>query len=392
MPYSMPALPGAAPPPPRPYVSRVIRPACCGALALALALALAPARAAAQSPAAAPASAPAPAPAPRERLRIVAVGDINLARIVARTFVVPGRGAEVFAAVRDSLRAADLAIGNLESLIYDRGTFADTALSPVFAAPAAAARLLADAGFAFVSTANNHAWDMGHDALLESLAHLDSAGVAHAGTGPTPADALRPAMLRRRGWTVALFSVTAIFNQPDLVVRGHPAACCVAWADTVALRSAIDTARAGGADLVVVMLHAGTEYLDVPPPAVVALAKGLVRAGADVVFGHHPHVPQGLGWADERPIVYSLGNFVFAQRRRWTDRGLWAELTVEPDGHRSLVVRPVIAGMQPRLAAGADSAAVMEHFRAISDSLAHLPPARPRRTLGRPRTSGPGGA
>jgi len=363
-------------------------------LALLLALAAAPApvcRAAAQQPPA-PAPAPAAAPrAPRERLRIVAVGDINLARIVARQFVLPGRGAEVFAAVRDSLRAADLAIGNLESLIYDRGSFADTALSPVFAAPAAAARLLADAGFGFVSTANNHAWDMGHDALLESLAHLDSAGVAHAGTGPTPADALRPAVLRRRGWTIALFSVTAIFNVPDLVVRGHPAACCVAWADTVALRAAIDTARAAGADLVVVMLHAGTEYLDVPPPAVVALAKGIVHAGADVVFGHHPHVPQGEGWADGRPIVYSLGNFVFAQRRRWTDRGLWAELTVEPDGHPVLAVRPVLAGMRPRLAAGADSAAAMEHFRAITDSLARLPPARPRRTLGRPRTHGPSG-
>lgn len=357
---------------PRTYVSGVTPRGLC--LALPLALVLAPG--------------PAVAQAPREPLRIVAVGDINLARIVARTYLIPGRGAEVFAAVRDSLRAADLAIGNLESLIFDRGSFADTALSPVFAAPAAAARLLADAGFAFVSTANNHAWDMGHAALLESLAHLDSAGVAHAGTGPTPADALRPAILHRRGWTVALFSVTAIFNQPDLTVRGHAAECCVAWADTLALLPAIAAARAGGADLVLVMLHAGVEYQDVPPASVVAIAKGLIHAGADVVFGHHPHVPEGLGWADGKPILYSLGNFVFAQHRPWTDRGLWATFTVSPDGGRALVVRPVVAGMQPRLAAGPDSAATMEHFRTISDSLTRLPRARGRRTLGHP-TPGP---
>ena len=333
---------------------------------------------------------PGTAQAPREPLRIVVVGDINLARLVARTYVLPGRGAEVFAAVRDSLRAADIALGNLESLVFDRDGFADTALSPVFAAPAAAAPLLAAAGFTAVSTANNHAWDFGHAALLESLVHLDSAGVLHAGTGPTAADALRPAVIRRRGWTVAVFAVTAIFNNPDLTVRGHAAECCVAWADTLALRTAIDSARQAGADLVLVMLHAGLEYRPVPPAGVIAIAKGIIHAGADVVFGGHPHVPQGLGWADGKPILYSLGNFVFAQHRPWTDRGLWAEYTVTPDGHRTVAVRPVVAGVQPRLAAGADSATVMEHFRAISDSLTRLPPARGRGRLGRLPASDPG--
>ena len=335
-----------------------------------------------------PGPVPAGAKAVREPLRVVVVGDINLARLVARSYVLPGRGAEVFAAVRDSLRAADIALGNLESIVLDRGTFADTALSPVFAAPAAAAPLLADAGFTAVSTANNHAWDFGHAALLESLTRLDSAGVAHAGTGPTVEDALRPAIIRRRGWTVAVFSVTAIFNNPDLTVRGHAAACCVAWADTAALRPAFRAAREGGADLVLVMLHAGLEYRPVPPAEVVAIAKGIIHAGADVVFGHHPHVPQGLGWADGKPILYSLGNFVFAQHRPWTDRGLWAEYTVTPDGRASLAVRPVIAGVQPRLASGADSAATMEHFQAITDSLTSLPQTRARRRLGRPPTPG----
>ena len=57
----------------------------------------------------------------REPLRIVVVGDINLARAVARDYIVPGHGAKVFASVRRELRAADLAIGNLESVIVDRG-------------------------------------------------------------------------------------------------------------------------------------------------------------------------------------------------------------------------------------------------------------------------------
>jgi hypothetical protein len=326
----------------------------------------------------------------RESLRVVVVGDVNLARIVARRYILAGRGGEVFARVRDSLRSADLAVANLESIVLDRGTVADTALSPVFAAPRAAAALLADAGFAAVGTANNHAWDFGHAALLESLRHLDRAGVAHTGTGPTVADALRPVVVRRRGWTIALFAVTDIFNYPDLVVRGHPAACCVAWADTTALAEAFAAARNAGADLVLVLLHAGLEYRAVPPAAVRQVARGIIRAGADAVFGAHPHVPQGLEWVDGKPILYSLGNFVFAQHRRWTDRGLWATYRVAPEGTPTLEVRPVVAGVRPRFATGRDSALVMAHFRAVSDSLARLPPARRRGTLGRHPTPGRG--
>ncbi len=326
----------------------------------------------------------APGQAPRDTVRIVAVGDLNLARVVARTYILRGRGAEIFAAVRNELRSADLAIGNLESAIVDRDTVADTALSPVFAAPRAAAPLLAEAGFGALGTANNHAWDFGKPALLESVARLDSAGVAHAGTGPTPDAALRPAVVRRRGWTVAIFSVTLIINLPDLVVQGHPAECCIAWADTTRLRAAIRAVRDSGADLVLVMLHAGREYQDVPPDDVRATARGIIRAGADAVIGHHPHVPQGLEWMDGRPILYSLGNFVFAQRRPWTTRGLAAFLTVPPRGPLAVRVRPVVASERPRWATGRDSARVMAHFRAVSDSLARLPRTRARRNVAPP--------
>ena len=320
----------------------------------------------------------------REPLRIVVVGDINLARAVARDYIVPGHGAKVFASVRRELRAADLAIGNLESVIVDRGTVTDTARAPAFAAPKAAAALLADAGFAVLGTANNHAWDLEGHGLLESLAHLDTAGIAHAGTVPTPEAALRPAVVRRKGWTVAIFSVTRIFNYPDLVVQGHPAECCVAWADTARLRAAFKAARDSGADLVLVMLHAGREYRDLPPDDVVATARGLVRAGADAVIGHHPHVPEGVEWMNGHPILYSLGNFVFTQHPRWTRRGLAAVLTVAPSGTMAVQLRPVVASETPHWAAGADSARVAAHVRALSDSLARLPRTRTRRNVAPP--------
>ncbi len=324
-------------------------------------------------------------PAPTDTLRIVHVGDINFARGLARTFILPGRGAEVFAQMRDALLAADLAIGNLESVLVDRGDYADPPMTMVFAGPKQGADLLRDAGFAAVATANNHAWDFKRAGLLESLAHLDSAGVLHAGTGATRDEAWRPAILRRKGWTVALFSLTAIFNDPGLTVIGRPAECCVAWADTLRFRRAARFARDSlGADVVLVSLHHGLEYRDVPTPADAALARGLVRAGADAVIGHHPHVPQGFEWVDGKPVVYSLGNFVFLQNSPWTRTGLWAELTLVPGEPPRLVLRPMAAGNTPAFQTGLDSVTTMLHVTAISESLRAVPDPRPRRNVGSP--------
>jgi poly-gamma-glutamate synthesis protein (capsule biosynthesis protein) len=319
----------------------------------------------------------------RDTLRMVFVGDMNLARSLARDFLLAGRGAEVLAGVRRELRGADIAVGNLESLLLERGTRTDTTNSPTFAAPQREAiQLLLDAGFDVLGTANNHAWDFQRAGLLESLSWLDPVGLAHTGTGVDVGEAWRPVVVRARGWTVAVFAITGIINHPSLTVRGWEAECCIAWLDTVEAAERFRAARAAGADLVIAFVHAGLiEYRGTPDAAVVLNFRGLVRAGADAVIGHHPHVPQGVEWVHGKPIVYSLGNFVFRQHRPWTDRGLWAELHYAPGGPPRLVLRPVAAGYAPTFLAGADSARVLAHV----DSISRLIPAEPRLPRPRPR-------
>jgi poly-gamma-glutamate synthesis protein (capsule biosynthesis protein) len=331
------------------------------------------------------------APPARDTLRMVFVGDLNFARSLASTYLLRGRGAEVLAGVSERLRRADIAVGNLESILLERGDHADTTNSPVFAGPQREAiPLLLEAGFDVLGTANNHAWDFARAGLLESLAHLDTAGLAHTGTGPTLEAAWRPVVLRAKGSTVAVFSITAIFNYPDLTVRGHPAECCVAWLDTTLAAARFRAARDSlGADLVIAFVHAGMEYRPVPEPHVVMSFRALARAGADAVIGHHPHVPQGVEWVGATPIVYSLGNFVFRQRSAWADRGLWAELLALPDGARRLVLLPLQVGYTPRFASGADSARVMAHVDSISARIPRaprLPNAASRRNVARPST------
>lgn len=317
-----------------------------------------------------------PEDAVRDTLRIVHVGDINFARNAARWYVIPGRGSEIFAGLRDELRRADLAIGNLESVLIDRGTFADPQGTFVFAGPSQSAELLVEAGFDMVTTANNHAWDFGLRALLESRTHLERVGLAHAGTGRNLDEAWRPALLRARGWTVAVISLTRIFNAPGLLIAGHPAECCVAWADTLRLRDAVTHARDSlGADIVLLSLHHGTEYRGVPFLRERTFTRALARTGVDAVIGHHPHVPQGVEYVGTVPVMYSLGNTVFLQRDPWTQVGFMADLTFAPDKSLSLTMRPLAATFTPSWLSGADSLKAMRHLDSISAAL-NPPPRR----------------
>jgi len=325
----------------------------------------------------------------REPLRMVFVGDMNFARSLARNYLFAGRGAEVLAGVRDELRSADIAVGNLESILLERGNRSDTTNSPVFAGPQRLAiPLLLDAGFDALSTANNHAWDFGHAGLRENLRWLDSAGLAHAGTGLTLDDAWRPVIVRAKGWTVAVIAATAMFNYPDLTVIGHAAECCVAWLDTLSFARRLRAARDSGADFVVAFVHQGpVEYRAIPHYTVVRQFRAMARMGVDAIIAHHPHVPQGVEWVGRVPIVYSLGNFIFKQRQAWTDRGLWAELVLTEHAPPALTIRPLVVGYTPYFATGRDSARVMAHVDSISRLISDLPNPPRRRNVARPRST-----
>ena len=302
------------------------------------------------------------APGQRAVLSIAAVGDLNLGRGLAHQHLMKGDTLYPFQKLLDSLHSADVLFGNLESpiappshLIEDTGSF-------VFTAPAVAATTLSRAGFTIVSTANNHAWDAGLAGVLETLRQLDRAKVAHAGTGRTRAEAERPTILRVRGWKVAVLAATRVFNPAPLTFEKHPGAQHIAWADTAWLYPAIRSLKAThAADLVIVSVHGGVELDSTPRAWQRDLFRGAVDAGADIVLGHHPHVLQRVEWYRRRPIVYSLGNFVFWQGSRWTGLSAIFRFTVRPNGEITLALSPVHASYQVRLIRG--SAADSVHRR-----------------------------
>ena len=296
---------------------------------------------------------------PRDTLRIYAVGDINLGRNLAKTFLAQGDTLYPFRALADTLRGADLTFGNLESPIAAETHTVETA-GVVFTAPRLAAVALARAGFTIVSTANNHAWDGGRASAEETMRRLSAAGVRFVGSGFGRPMAEQPVILRRKGWRVAFFAVTRAWNPAPTGFYRHAGAGYVAWGDPAWIFPAIRALKASGrADLVIVSVHGGKEYVDHPPPYLLSFLQGLVDAGADLVLAHHPHVLQRVIRYKGVPIVQSLGNFIFSQDKPWTQLSAVLRIRVAPDRSMRLSALPVRAGYQAVLATGpaADSVA-----------------------------------
>lgn len=213
------------------------------------------------------------------------------------------------AEVADVARSADLFVCNLECCISERGEpWPDESKAFFFRAPPSAAATLAGLGVDAVTLANNHALDYRAGALLDTLASLDAAGIAHAGAGPDERSARQPATIERAGVTVALLSLS---DHPRAFAAG-PRRPGIAFADLhhAVPGWALDQVAASSADLVLVSPHWGPNMVTDPLPHVRASAALLAGAGAALVAGHSAHVFQGVDVLSGCPVLYDLGDFV----------------------------------------------------------------------------------
>ena len=316
-----------------------------------------------------PHGAPSPArqlPPVEMRVRLLAVGDINLGREVGQE-ILDGDTLYPFQAVRDTFARFDLVFGNLESCLSEQGGETQSPKNNlVFTGPPAGAWSLRRAGIHVVSTANNHALDYGLKGWGETIDRLREAGVEFVGTGR---DSLRlggPLVLDRGGVRVAIFACTDIMNRPGLEWKKY-----VAAADTGTLAPSIRTFR-DSVDFVIISYHGGEEYSQRPTRRTVEFARAMIDAGADLFLGHHPHVPYGIERRGKGLIVYSLGNFVFRQPdREWTKRSYAFSAEILKDTVatrlRDYRIIPVRCGLQPTFVVDwSAGAAIHERVRQLS--------------------------
>lgn len=202
--------------------------------------------------------------------------------------------------------AADFRVATLETALSDRSERADKSVLTCSSAGAAAVR---DMGLHAVSLAQNHIQDMGPHGILDTIQHLDAAGILHTGAGKTIAEAIRPAWIGDGLCILAFCRYRALtLNQIAVADEESPG---VAILTPERVRSALDQLPPGARAILV--FHWGCEHLWLTPYDNIELARELLAdERVALIIGSHPHRVQGYIEHAGKRAYFSLGNFLFS--------------------------------------------------------------------------------
>jgi len=244
----------------------------------------------------------------KDTVTLIGVGDIMMgSNYPDHLGLPPNDGEFLLKEVEEILKNADVTIGNLEGVLLDEGGVPKTCRDPkvcyVFRSPVSYVQNLVRAGFDVMSLANNHAGDFGEAGRRSSMKTLEDAGIQHAGQLPKKSIVFEKDGIR---YGFAAFAP----NSNCININDIPGAKeIVSHLDSIS-------------DIVIVSFHGGAEgpsYQHVPRKNeifhgedrgnVYLFAHQLIDAGADIIFGHGPHVTRAIEIYKDRFITYSMGNF-----------------------------------------------------------------------------------
>ncbi len=247
-------------------------------------------------------------------LTIVGTGDIMLGtNYPNESYLPPGQDCSpILRPMHQVLQSGDLLFGNLEGVFCSEGGSPKKCKDPtkcyVFRMPDHFLSCILEAGYDVLSVANNHVNDFGPEGRAKSAALLDSAGVAYAGF------VTHPWTIFEKGGVTYGFAAFAP-NRGTMDLKDYDRAA--------EITSMLDSM----ADVVIISVHGGAEgkdhqhvvrgdeeYLGANRGNIYHFAHTVVDAGADVVFGHGPHVTRAVELYRNRLICYSLGNFATYRR------------------------------------------------------------------------------
>lgn len=325
---------------------------------------------------------PAIPPQPRANTSASASGPIRISWVGDIVMEVPWRQQmlppnELFDGVRERLKSSDLAIANLETPLTDwteQTPYKDKAAIEtgkdviLRVGSPQAAQALAQAGIKVVGLANNHTMDFTDHGLLDSFDRLRKAGVLFAGAGENLAAAEDALIVQIKGKRIGILSFSDVVPRYSWAEENHPGIATGKEADRVV--AAIRRVRPK-VDILILLLHWGTQFVQEPIPRQEFLAQQAQGAGADLVLGAHPHVLQGVGCLGRVPVVYSAGNFVFPTMSLPTRRTAIFEFEFPLSGPPSLHLVPVLIDEQgaPQIVEGDTRQDILSEMSKLSQPL-----------------------
>jgi poly-gamma-glutamate synthesis protein (capsule biosynthesis protein) len=325
-------------------------------------------------------------------IRIGVVGDIVPGRNVGIKMRTYGDYTHPFRAIANELNSYDLTFANLEGNLSDNITPPDDSHTFSFVASPEMLEGVKVAGIDAMSLANNHSrWNgdgWGDSAFIDTIDALDNYGVGRFGGGRSLDEARKPWEFEAKGKKIGIIGIDGVTaneeaREPDATVNesamGQPG---YAGADdngnsgtnpyVVDEFLADIEAYSDQYDILIPYFHFGREYIDIPPQWAVDGARQAIDRGATMVVTNHPHLIQGMELYSGKPIVYSVGNFIFDQMFSVQVRtGLILEITLRGNTVVGLRTRGVEIQdfNQPRLMSAGEQAGIMDRFWAASDKI-----------------------
>jgi hypothetical protein len=244
------------------------------------------------------------------RFSVAATGDFLIHSPVFAVALENGGGdrydfSPMFDQIRPYIEDADLGICHMETPMTD----AEPLGYPVFNTPPDLAKAISGTGWDVCSTASNHTLDQGQEGIDQTNRTLDREGVAHAGSYSSRAESEEPTIVDVEGVEVAFLAYTEMTNGVPLP---KPWSVNLAKADEILDDAA--AAREQGAQVVIVNLHAGDEYVAEPSRTQEKLADRLTKSDdVTAVIGQHVHIPQPTERVNDKIVVYGEGNLVSNQ-------------------------------------------------------------------------------
>lgn len=298
-----------------------------------------------------------------EVVHVAFAGDIKLDGYIGKKVKEHGFSYP-FAKVKDIFDSADIVYGNLECSISRLGEPVDKKYT--FRAEPDMVRVLKEAGFDLMDLANNHSGDYGKEAFVETMQILREQGISPVGAGMNISESRTPVFFKENGITVAFLSYSNTFPQSFWATKKEPG---VTPAYLEYIITDVGSAKAK-ADIVIVAYHGGDERSDTPKQVQKEIAYTALDAGAAMVIGHHAHVLQGIELYKNRPIIYSLGNFLFLSKEKKCYDTMIVRARFNKQDIESLEIIPVrISDAFVRRAHTNESKRILDTLKTLSSDL-----------------------
>jgi poly-gamma-glutamate capsule biosynthesis protein CapA/YwtB (metallophosphatase superfamily) len=305
---------------------------------------------------------------PRVRC-VLAVGDIMLtgsakSLLQARGYDLPFQDKSLARLIT----SADVAFANLEYPITMKG-IRYTDKEYTFRGDPESLSAIRKAGFDFLSLANNHIMDYGEKGLLDTIRLCRKNRLSFAGAGSDLASASGLAVIKNRGVRYGLLAYSLTFPEEFWATPLKPGTAHPDWAQ---MGQDIRDARQK-VDILIVSFHWGEELKSEPKKYQIDFAHHAINQGADIVLGHHPHIPQPIEIFRGKPIFYSLGNYAFGTKSDNAKFSFAPQTRFKDNVPVQVILYPLNVdnqevGFQPRLVRGTAAKKIITHLMEISNS------------------------